>query len=278
MELGVSRRLGIMNLTRSGKFALLILMLVTSACSSSKPKEDSLDAAPPVADAGTDAVPAPSAEISSSPGTLPPSLAGDGIPDDYKVQQGDTLMKIAFDIFGDVFLWKKIYEANKDKITDPNVIPKGLVLKIDKPTTPVSNSQTGEKYLIKTGDTLGKISNSLYGSPKEWKKLWEYNKQLIRDPNRIFAGFYLYYLSTPGEMKGSASGSSAEKAAPDMASSDTGSSSAPKVEASPTASSELPSLSSISNAMPNQATSDSSASAPAPAEIPPADEIGSPAP
>ena len=29
--------------------------------------------------------------------------------------------------------------------------------------------------------------------------VWENNRQLIKDPNRIFAGFYLYYAITPEE-------------------------------------------------------------------------------
>ena len=41
--------------------------------------------------------------------------------------------------------------------------------------------------------TLGSISHTVYGSTRKWKKLWENNRQLIKDPNKIYAGFYLYY-------------------------------------------------------------------------------------
>ena len=33
----------------------------------------------------------------------------------------------------------------------------------------------------------------------KWKKLWENNKALIKDPNKIYAGFYLYYQATEEE-------------------------------------------------------------------------------
>jgi hypothetical protein len=101
-------------------------------------------------------------------------------------------MRIAFEKYGDLYKWKQIYEANKDKIKDPNVIVAGTVLTLDN----VSNDlpvRTGKKYMIKQGDTLARISNDVYGTPSKWKKIWQHNKPWIPNPNRIFAGFYLYY-------------------------------------------------------------------------------------
>lgn len=47
----------------------------------------------------------------------------------YTVQKGDYLRKIAKHFYGDESQWKKIYEANKDKIDDPNLIyPKQVFL------------------------------------------------------------------------------------------------------------------------------------------------------
>lgn len=114
----------------------------------------------------------------------------------YTFQSGDTLMKIAFENYGDLYRWKKIYEDNRDKIQNPNAVPVGTVLKLEKPSSPVTIDRNGEKVVIRSGDTLGKISNRVYGTLKKWKRLWENNKQMIRDPNRIFAGFSLYYTFT----------------------------------------------------------------------------------
>ncbi len=58
----------------------------------------------------------------------------------------------------------------------------------------VTIERNGERYLIKRGDTLGTISGDVYGTRAKWKKLWENNRQLIKDPNKIYAGFSLYYV------------------------------------------------------------------------------------
>ena len=67
-------------------------------------------------------------------------------------------MKIAFETYGDIYKWRQIYEANKDQIKDANSVPKGTVLKIDKPGSPVAIDKNGDPYEIKKGDTLGTIS------------------------------------------------------------------------------------------------------------------------
>lgn len=48
----------------------------------------------------------------------------------YPVKKGDCLWNIAKAIYGDGSKWKVIYEANKDKITNPNLIYVGQVLTI----------------------------------------------------------------------------------------------------------------------------------------------------
>lgn len=51
----------------------------------------------------------------------------------YTVQAGDTLSKIAKQIYGNASSYMKIFEANKDKLSDPNKIQVGQVLKIPNP-------------------------------------------------------------------------------------------------------------------------------------------------
>jgi len=48
----------------------------------------------------------------------------------YVVQKGDTLSKIADDYYGDARLYTKIFEANRDVLTDPNKIRPGQKLRI----------------------------------------------------------------------------------------------------------------------------------------------------
>ena len=43
----------------------------------------------------------------------------------YTVKSGDSLSKIAKAQYGDASQWKRIYEANKDKINNPDLIHPG---------------------------------------------------------------------------------------------------------------------------------------------------------
>jgi nucleoid-associated protein YgaU len=48
----------------------------------------------------------------------------------YTVQAGDTLSKIAKEMLGNANAYMKIFEANKDQLSDPDKIKPGQVLKI----------------------------------------------------------------------------------------------------------------------------------------------------
>lgn len=110
----------------------------------------------------------------------------------YTVQPGDTLMKIAFAKYGDIFRWRDIYNDNRSLLRDYNKIEIGSLLVLNGVEFVVIE-KNGEPYLIRRGDTLGKISNKLYGTRDKWRALWQNNRQLIKNPNRIYAGFTLYY-------------------------------------------------------------------------------------
>ena len=48
----------------------------------------------------------------------------------YTVVSGDSLSKIAKRVYGSAKAWRKIYEANKDKIKNPDLIYPGQVFTI----------------------------------------------------------------------------------------------------------------------------------------------------
>ena len=48
----------------------------------------------------------------------------------YTVKSGDTLSKIAKEFLGDANAYMEIFNANRDQLTDPNLIKPGQVLKI----------------------------------------------------------------------------------------------------------------------------------------------------
>jgi nucleoid-associated protein YgaU len=51
----------------------------------------------------------------------------------YTVKAGDTLSKIAKQFLGDANAYMDIFNANRDQLTDPNLIKPGQVLKIPQP-------------------------------------------------------------------------------------------------------------------------------------------------
>jgi nucleoid-associated protein YgaU len=50
----------------------------------------------------------------------------------YTVQPGDTLSKISAHFYGDASQYMRIFQANRDKLTDPNKIQPGQKLNIPK--------------------------------------------------------------------------------------------------------------------------------------------------
>jgi nucleoid-associated protein YgaU len=48
----------------------------------------------------------------------------------YTVKKGDSLSKIAKRVYGDAQQWRKIHEANRDIIDNPDLIHPGQVLKL----------------------------------------------------------------------------------------------------------------------------------------------------
>jgi len=111
----------------------------------------------------------------------------------YTVKKGETLMQIAFKIYGDVSMWKELKKHNGSKLSANNALKAGTVLTYMPPQMPFTWNPEGTPYMIKHGETLGIISNNVYQTPKKWKAIYENNKPLIKNPNLIYAGFTLYY-------------------------------------------------------------------------------------
>ena len=57
-----------------------------------------------------------------------------------------------------------------------------------------SNVQSGGSstattvYVVKSGDSLSKIAKNEYGNANDWKRIFEANKDILKDPNKIFPG------------------------------------------------------------------------------------------
>lgn len=111
----------------------------------------------------------------------------------YKVKKGETLMQIAFKIYGDVSRWKDLKKLNQEKVSRNTALATNMTLKYAAPSKEFVWNPEGIAYLIKNGETLGIISSNVYHTPTKWKNIWENNKPLIKNPNIIYSGFTLYY-------------------------------------------------------------------------------------
>lgn len=71
------------------------------------------------------------ASPSGNAASVGPSAAGSTpLGHGYTVQPGDSLSKIAKKIYGESGRWKEIWEANRAKIPNPDLIHPGLELQI----------------------------------------------------------------------------------------------------------------------------------------------------
>lgn len=51
-----------------------------------------------------------------------------------------------------------------------------------------SSSTATRIYVVKSGDSLSKIAKREYGNAKDWKRIFEANRDLIKDPDKIYPG------------------------------------------------------------------------------------------
>ncbi len=115
----------------------------------------------------------------------------------HKVVSSDSLVKLSKKYYGDETNWKKIHEANKDKIPNPNVLHTGLELFIPAITVPekeadvrvyesLSKRETDEElfattgiHIVSPGDTLFSIARRYYGDTAMWDKIYDANEDKI---------------------------------------------------------------------------------------------------
>jgi nucleoid-associated protein YgaU len=98
----------------------------------------------------------------------------------YTVVEGDWLCTIAAkrNVYSACSKWPMIYEANKNKIKNPNLIYPEWVLLIPYL----------DEYTVKSGDYLAMIASylSIYSNARRWPEIYEANKDKIKDPDWIY--------------------------------------------------------------------------------------------
>jgi nucleoid-associated protein YgaU len=56
------------------------------------------------------------------------------------------------------------------------------------PAAPQPAAAPSTFYTVKSGDTLSKIAKQFYGDPSHYQELFEANKPMLKDPDKIYPG------------------------------------------------------------------------------------------
>lgn len=134
----------------------------------------------------------------------------------HKVRDGDTLSSLARHYLGSSKRFLEIYEANRELLSNPDLLPIGAELKIplaevavrttapaarvDPPLTPLPARPTerpqpssGKRrtYRVKLGDTLDAIAKRFYGDGDRYAEIYEANRERLKAPADLREGLLL---------------------------------------------------------------------------------------
>jgi len=122
----------------------------------------------------------------------------------YVARKDDSFWKIAKRIYGSGAKWRKVWQANRDICPRPGDLRPGMKLVLPKDSSGAKVAAANEKpsikprptpghyYIIKAGDILGRIAKTAYGRSFFWRKIYECNKKVIPDPNRLRRGVKIF--------------------------------------------------------------------------------------
>jgi nucleoid-associated protein YgaU len=93
-------------------------------------------------------------------------------------------------------VWDQIKLVNPqyDDITADITVAAGAV-RAPAPSQQQSEAQTAQTYTVQAGDTLSAIAKRFFGSASEYMKIFEANRDVLSDPNRVQTG---QQLKIPG--------------------------------------------------------------------------------
>jgi nucleoid-associated protein YgaU len=151
---------------------------------------------PPSAEPPSPQVPAPeSGQPNASGLSTLTGLTPTPLPDlmQYTWQAGDDFAGLAERFYGSRDRVTRLYAANEGlRDADMRVggkvwIPTGTAGKKPAPQP----WKAGELYVVQPGDILGKISQTVYGTSREWRKIFNANRDILSDPDSLREGMKL---------------------------------------------------------------------------------------
>jgi LysM repeat protein len=83
---------------------------------------------------------------------------------------------------------KDVYATGLQAYVDPNAKPAAAAPATAGSSPAHASADEDEYYVIEKGDSLWKIAKAHLGDGNKWPKLFEANKEVILDPDKIFPG------------------------------------------------------------------------------------------
>lgn len=133
-------------------------------------------------------------------------------PRTYVVKSGDSPWRIAEKVYGDGSQYRRILEANRDKVNAQGtnlkigmelVVPEeaGATRVVDETPTPqdpdagvTHSAETPAgpdgttEYVIQAGDSLSKISQKFFGTSARWDDIYQANTDRLESPDDLHVG------------------------------------------------------------------------------------------
>ncbi len=61
----------------------------------------------------------------------------------------------------------------------------------EKAPAPPATKSAGQQYTVKAGDTLSKLAEQFYSATGKWEKIYQANRESLKNPNYIYVGMKL---------------------------------------------------------------------------------------
>jgi nucleoid-associated protein YgaU len=139
------------------------------------------------------ATPAPSAGTGTSAGTAPSGAqrAAEAIAGYVQTLQLPVKnLQVSYDAASATVTLRG--EAADQATREKAVLACGNVAGVEKVndelTVAQGASETPSFYTVKSGDTLSKIAKEMYGNANDYMKIFEANKPMLKDPDKIYPG------------------------------------------------------------------------------------------
>lgn len=139
---------------------------------------------PEIFDANRDKLASPNAIRVGQKLVIPVTLAV------HVVRAGETLGSIARLGLGDASRWSEIFDLNRDRIQNPNVVRVGQELRVPFKLT---------LHTVQPGETLRKIAAQFLGNEMRWREIFDINRDQLQSPDQLRVGQRLQIVVPLGD-------------------------------------------------------------------------------